>query len=74
MMAVYFVFAETVLIGVWGFPDFPEGLYGIFFSCCVTVFFSFRLLTSVPTSWIPSFSHIWSASKAAYNRIQSAEN
>jgi hypothetical protein len=71
IMAAYLVLAEAVLIGVWGFPDFPEGLYGIFASCC---FLSCRFSASVPTSWVPSFAHIWSASKAAYGRVRGAGN
>jgi hypothetical protein len=47
IMAAYLVLAEAVLIAVWGFPDFPEGFYGIFASCC---FFSCRFFASVPTS------------------------
>ena len=74
MMAAFLILAEAVLIGVWGFPDLPEGLYGIFFSCCVVVFFSYRFLASVPVSWVPSFARIWSASKATYDRVRSAGN
>jgi hypothetical protein len=73
-MAVYLVFTEAVLIGVWGFPDFPEGLYGISFVWCLVVFFLYHFFASIPNSLVPSFAHIWSASKAAYDRARSTGN
>ena len=49
MTAAYVVLAEAILIAVWGLPDFPEGLYGIIFSCCVTVFYLGQFLVTVPS-------------------------
>jgi hypothetical protein len=72
MMVACIVLAEAVLIGVWGFPNFPEGLNGIYFSLCIVVLFLSHFFTSVLASWIPSFAHIWSASKEAYDRVRSA--
>ena len=57
-----------------GFPIFPGSLHGIFFSCGLAIFLLYRFFASVPTSWVPSFAHIWSASKAAYRRIWSTVN
>jgi len=71
MMAAYVVLAEAILIVVWGLPDFPEGLYGIIFSCCVTVFYLGRFLVTVPTPkfLIPSFPSTWRLSMMIYDRI-----
>lgn len=69
-----FVLIEILLFQVLGFPDFPGGLCGIFCSCCLMVLFSYRLFAFVPTSWIPFFANIWSASKTAYDRVRSAGN
>ena len=49
MMAAFVVLFEATLIAVWGLPDFPEGLYGIIFSCCVTVFYLGQFLVTVPS-------------------------
>jgi len=73
-MAAYLVLAESVLIGIWGLPDFPEGFYGTFFLCCIVFFFSCRFFASLPTSWVSFFAHVWSSSKAAYDRVWSAGN
>ena len=71
MTAAYVVLAEAILIVVWGLPDFPEGLYGIIFLCCVTVFYLGRFLVTVPTpkSLIPSFPSTWRLSMMMYDRI-----
>jgi hypothetical protein len=71
MMAAYVVLAEAILIVVWGLPDFPEGLYGIIFSCCVTVFYLGRFLVTVPTPkfLISSFPSTWRLSMMIYDRI-----
>ncbi len=71
-MVAYMVFAEGVLVGVWGLPDSPEGLYGLSFSTCIVIFFSSRFITTVSISLIPSFAHIWSAPKAVYDRARCA--
>lgn len=65
MMSVYVVFAEAVLIGVWGLPDSPESIYGISFSCCVAVFFSSHFFANLLASWVPFFTYVWRVSKAA---------
>lgn len=72
--SVYFMLAQGMLIMVWAVPDFPEGPYGIFFSFFIVVIFSCPLFTFVPTSWVPSFAHMWSTSKAAYDRVRNAGN
>jgi hypothetical protein len=72
MMAAYVVLAEAILIGIWGLPDLPEGLYGISFSCCVAIFFSSHFFATLLSSWVPSSTHLWSSSEAAYDRVQSA--
>ena len=54
---------EAILIIFVGFPNFPGGLYGTFFSCGAAVFFSYH-----------SFAHIRSVSKAAYNKVRSTGN
>ena len=69
MMSVYVVFAEAVLIGVWGLPDSPESIYGISFSCCVAVFFSSHFFANFIASWVSSFAYVWSASEAAYDSV-----
>ena len=62
------LFLFVILFGAWfilqyGFPNYPGGLYGTFFSCGVVVFFSYHL-----------FAHIRSVSKAAYSKVRSAGN
>jgi len=71
MTAAYVVLAEAILIAVWGLPDFPEGLYGIIFSCCVTVFYlgQFLITVPMPKSLVPSFPSTW-----GYDRIWRAGN
>jgi hypothetical protein len=49
-IVAYIILVESVLVGVWGFPDFPEGLYGIFFLCCFVVFFLRYFFASILTS------------------------
>lgn len=70
--AAYVVYTEAVLVGIWGLPDFPEGLYGTFFSCCVTVFFSGQFLVTIPISeyFVRSVAGAWGASKVMYNRVR----
>ena len=65
MFAAYVVLAEVVLIVVWGLPDSPESIYGVSFSCCVAIFFSSRFFANLLANGVPSFSYVWSASKAA---------
>src|SRR6266852_6318750 len=74
IVAAFLVVSEAIIIKTSGFSDFPGGLYGIFFSSCLMVFFSYRFFASVPFSWIPSFADTWSASKAAYDRVRRAGN
>ncbi len=49
MTAAFVVLFEATLIAVCGLPDFPEGLYGIIFSCCVTVFYLGQFVVTVPS-------------------------
>ena len=76
MTAAYVVLAEAILIAVWGLPDFPEGLYGIIFSCCVTVFYlgQFLITVPMPKSLVPSFPSTWGLSMMIYDRIWRAGN
>jgi hypothetical protein len=69
-MAACIVLAEAVLIENSGIANIP----GLVFSCCLVVFFLYRFFASVTTSWVSSFAHIWSASKAAYDKVRSAGN
>ena len=71
IQAALFVFVDVVLIRVWGFPDFPGGLYGISFSCGLVVFFLCSFFASVPTFWIPSIADI---RKAVHAKVRSPGN
>ena len=73
-MVAWIVLAEAVLIGVWGFPDYPEGINGFFFSCCVVLLFLSYSFTFVIASRAPYLTHIWSASKVTYGKVRSAGN
>jgi hypothetical protein len=74
IMPAYVVFAETVIICVWGLPKFPEGLYGTFFLFCITVFFSgqFLLTVSVSKFLVRFFARTWGISKMAYDGVRRA--
>jgi len=69
--AACIVLAEAVLIGVWGFPDFDEGRSRIFISYYVVYHFSYSYFLYILTSCV---THIWSASKVAYNTVRNAGN
>jgi hypothetical protein len=62
MMAALMVASEVIYIAFLGFPDFPESLYFIFFSCCVAVLFLHRSLATVLKSGVSLISRIWKAS------------
>jgi hypothetical protein len=72
-MAAYVVLAEATLMGTFGLPDFPDGAYGILFSCCVAIFFSSQFIDVDPTteSSVPAFARIWEASKNGVRRAGS---
>jgi hypothetical protein len=74
VMPAYVVFAEAVIMCVWGLPEFPEGLYGTFFLFCITVFFSCRFLFTVSVSnfLVHFFARTWGTSKMAYDRVRRA--
>ena len=69
-VAAYIVFAEAILMGTFGFPDFPEGAYGILFSCCVAIFFSSQFIDMVPTTeyLVRTFARILETSKNGVRR------
>jgi hypothetical protein len=69
-MPAYVVFAEAVIMCVWGLPEFREGLYGSFFLFCITVFFSGQFLLSVSNSLVLFFARIWGTSKTAYDGVR----
>jgi len=71
--AAYMVFAEAILMGTFGLPDFPEGAYGMLFSCCVAIFFSSQFIDMVPTTepLVPTFARISEASKNGVRRAGS---
>jgi hypothetical protein len=81
-MAAYMVFAEAVLMGTFGLPDFPEGAYGMLFSCCVAIFFSSQFIDMVPTFARVSGaskngarragSEVWVCGSSAYDRVRKA--
>jgi hypothetical protein len=66
--SAFLIFAEAWFIK---FRDLPAGPYGIFFSCCLMVLFSYRFFASL---WILPYARIWNASKAAFDRLRSAGN
>ena len=72
IMGAHAVLIQISLIWVFGLPTFPDLLYGIFFSSCVTIFYSICVISRTPSSWVPSFGRVWSAPKAAYDRVWSA--
>ncbi|KAH9964102.1 hypothetical protein BC827DRAFT_49383 [Russula dissimulans] len=72
IMPAYVVFAEAVLMGVWGFPDFPEGLYGVFFLGCVAAFFWGQFLATVSISRDLPITHAGGTSKAVFDRVRGA--
>ncbi len=63
-MAACVVAVEVTFIGLRGFPDSAEGLYGTFLSCCLAVLYSRRTLA-------PVLKSIWRASTLAPGRIWS---
>jgi hypothetical protein len=67
------VFAEAILIGTFGLPNFPEGVYAILFSCCVAIFFSGPFFDMLPTteSLVTTFARISEASKNGVRRAGS---
>ena len=70
VFATTIVIGQAAIIGEFGLPDFPGGLYGFSFSCCLGVFILCHFFAFIPNSLVPSFAHIWSRSKAAYDRVR----
>jgi len=70
--AVFIIYSEVVFTWTYGLPDFPGGLYGLSFLCCMAVFFLARFLAFIPTSRIPFLSHAWRRLKATLGRIRRA--
>jgi hypothetical protein len=62
MMAALMVTLEAIHITFLGFPDYPESLYFVFFSCCVAVLFSHRSLATILKSGVSLIARVWKPS------------
>ena len=69
VVPTHVVFAEAVIMCVWGLPEF---LYGTFFLFCITAFFSGQFLVAISKFLVLCFARTWGTTKMVYDRVRRA--